>query len=417
MKTPPPPTPPPANAATARPARWHEMDWVRLGAVVGVFGYHCTRVFMAGPYSIKNPDRLPLLDLLGFVVEQWGMPLLFLISGVSFALRQIAMKTAAFEGASTSAVGAANRSKMFLAIGRRLAVPFVAGTILFGPLQVYLERVQQDGFAGSFVDFLPHVFDGWYGFGGNFPWMGLHLWYLLALLIFIPASMPLTAATHALIRTRPGRWVAETLGRRPAAAVVLGGFLALWVAETIVGLWPKTVGNNVLGGWALPAYFVIFLTGISAGFLPGWRAELARWAWLLAMGAVAVTAGGLLLVITGVTDAATAERSPFAPAYVAVMGLRAGNAWLWLLAWLALGGRFLADRPLPRALNDAVLPAYILHQPVLLALAFFVVQLDATIAAKWQLLILSAAATTAIFTALVLFVPPLRWLFGVRGRR
>jgi glucan biosynthesis protein C len=416
MKTRRSPSPPPTDAASARAVRWHELDWLRLGAVGGVFVYHGTRVFMAGPYHIKNPDRLPLLDLLGFVVEQWGMPLLFLISGIAFARRQIAVKATAFEGANTSAIGAANRSKMLRAITRRLAVPFVAGTILFGPLQVYLERVQQDGFAGSFIDFLPHVFDGWYGFGGNFPWIGLHLWYLLALLIFIPASLPLIAATRALIGTRPGRRVAEILGRRPAAAVVLGGFLALWAAETIVGLWPETVGNTVLGGWALPAYFVIFLTGIAAGFLPGWRAELARRAWLLATGAVAVTAGGLLLVIAGVTDTAVAERSPFAPAYVAVMSLRAGNAWLWLLAWLALGGKILAGRPLPRALNDAVLPAYILHQPVLLVLAFFIVQLDATIAAKWQLLILNAAATTTIFAALVLFVPPLRWLFGVRRR-
>ena len=415
MKSLQPPTPPPSDAARAHAARWHELDWLRLGAVAGVFVYHGTRVFMAGPYSIKNPDRLPLLDLLGFVVEQWGMPLLFLISGISFARRQIAMKTTALEGANRSAIGAADRSKMLLAIARRLAVPFVAGTILFGPLQVYLERVQQDGFAGSFIDFLPRVFDGWYGFGGNFPWMGLHLWYLLALLIFIPASLPLIAATRALIKTRPGRWAAKTLGWRPAAAVVLGGFVTLWAAETIVGLWPGTVGNTVLGGWALPAYFVIFVTGIATGFQPGWRAELPRWAWPLAMSAVAVTAGGLVLVITGVTDAALAERSPFAPAYVAVMGLRAGNAWLWLLAWLALGAKILADWPSPRALNDAVLPAYILHQPVLLVMAFFIVQLDATIAAKWLLLIVSAAATTAIFAALVLFVPPLRWLFGVRG--
>lgn len=404
------------DAAGARAVRWHELDWLRLGAVAGVFVYHGTRVFMAGPYSIKNPDRLPLLDLLGFVVEQWGMPLLFLISGIAFARRQIAVQAAAFAGANRSAVGAAHRSRILPAISRRLAVPFVAGTILFGPLQVYLERVQQGEFAGSFVDFLPHVFDGWYGFGGNFPWMGLHLWYLLALLIFIPASLPLIATTRALIKTRPGGWMAEMLGRRPAAAVVLGGFLALWAAETLVGLWPETVGNTVLGGWALLSYFVIFLIGIAAGFLPGWHAQLARWAWLLAMGAVAVTAGGLLLVTTGAIDAALVERSPFAPAYVAVMGLHAGNAWLWLLAWLALGRKILADRPMPRALNDAVLPAYILHQPVLLVLAFFVVPLDATIATKWQLLILSAAATTAILAALVLFVPPLRWLFGVRGR-
>lgn len=85
MKTPQIPTPPSTDAATARAARWHELDWLRIGAVAGVFGYHCTRVFMAGPYSIKNPDHLPLLDLLGFVVEQWGMPLLFFISGIAFA--------------------------------------------------------------------------------------------------------------------------------------------------------------------------------------------------------------------------------------------------------------------------------------------------------------------------------------------
>lgn len=402
---------------TDRTSRWHELDWLRLGAVAGVFGYHCTRVFMAGPYSIKNPDRLAVLDLLGFVVEQWGMPLLFLISGISFARRQMAMETVVLKKDDTSEVGAKDKSDLIVAVSRRLVVPFVAGTILFGPLQVYVERVQQGGFSGSFVDFMPHVFDGWYGFGGNFPWMGLHLWYLLALLIFIPASLPLIAVARALTRTRPGGRVVSILGRRPAAAVMLGGFLVLWAAETTFGLWPETVGNTVLGGWALPVYFVIFLTGMSMGFLSDWRQGLRRVAWPLAIGAVSTTAGGLLLVIAGVTDAGTAVRSPLAPAYVAVMGLHAGNAWLWLLAWLAIGGKVLADRPLPRPLNDAVLPAYILHQPVLLVLAFFVVQFHANIASKWLLLIVSAAAATVMLVALVLLMPPLRWLFGVRVQR
>jgi len=406
------PSPSPANGVS----RWHGLDWLRLGAVCGVFGYHCTRVFMVGPYSIKNPDRLPVLDLLGFVVEQWGMPLLFLISGISFARRRVARDSVAFESMNRPAIGATGQSNMVVAIARRLAVPFVAGTILFGPLQVYLERVQQDGFAGSFIDFVPHVFDGWYGFGGNFPWMGLHLWYLLALLIFIPASVPLIAAMRALTRTRPGRRVTRMLGKRPTVSVTLGGFLVLWTSEVTFGLWPETVGSAVLGGWALPAYFVVFLTGIAMGFCSSWRSSLPHWARPLGMSAVAVTAGGLLLVRAGVTDAATAERSQFAWPYVAVMGLHAGNAWLWLLAWLALGETFLAHRPLPTLLNDAVLPAYILHQPALLVLAFFVVQLDAAIATKWLVLVFSAAVATTLLAALVLSLPALRWLFGVRRR-
>jgi hypothetical protein len=64
--------------------------------------------------------------------------------------------------------------------------------------------VSHSQFAGSFIEFYPHYFDGFYAFGGNFAWMGLHSWYLEMLFIFSLITLPLflylrKEAMHGLI--------------------------------------------------------------------------------------------------------------------------------------------------------------------------------------------------------------------------
>jgi hypothetical protein len=56
----------------------------------------------------------------------------------------------------------------------RLVVPLVTmGMLIFGVLQIFLERLAHGEFRGSFLEFLPRYFDGLYGYGGNFAWSGL----------------------------------------------------------------------------------------------------------------------------------------------------------------------------------------------------------------------------------------------------
>jgi len=75
---------------------------------------------------------------------------------------------------------------------KRLVVPLLFGMfVIIAPLQVYLERVSRSQFVGSFIEFYPHYFDGFYAFGGNFAWMGIHLWFLEFLFIFSLLSLPL----------------------------------------------------------------------------------------------------------------------------------------------------------------------------------------------------------------------------------
>ena len=71
--------------------------------------------------------------------------------------------------------------------------------VVIAPYQVYLERVHRGQFQGSFWSFYPHYFEGWYGIqeGGNFAWMGIHLWYLEVLFVFSLIALPLFLALRS----------------------------------------------------------------------------------------------------------------------------------------------------------------------------------------------------------------------------
>jgi hypothetical protein len=106
------------------------------------------------------------------------------------------------------------------------------------------------------------------------------------------------------------------------------------------------------------------------------------------------------------------------PGLLGLQILRALNVWCWILALLGLGDRYLNfnNRFLSYA-NEAVLPFYILHQPLIVVIGFFIVQLDIGTTAKVLILIASAfSAITLIYEILVRRINVLRFLFGMRLR-
>ena len=74
----------------------------------------------------------------------------------------------------------------------RILIPLIiVGYFVIAPPQVYLERLTHGEFSGTFFQFYPHYFDGLYGLGGNFVWMGMHLWFLVLLFVFSLIVLPL----------------------------------------------------------------------------------------------------------------------------------------------------------------------------------------------------------------------------------
>jgi hypothetical protein len=101
------------------------------------------------------------------------MPLMFVISGASLFF-------------SVGKPGKFLQDKVL-----RLLIPLIVGVFTHVAIAVYLERRTNYQFFGSFFEFYPQYFQGWYGEGGNFAWMGLHLWYLLVLFVYSLLFLPL----------------------------------------------------------------------------------------------------------------------------------------------------------------------------------------------------------------------------------
>jgi hypothetical protein len=135
------------------------------------------RVFFDdGGWHVKNTLTEFGMTVFVKVLAQWIMPISFVLSGIS-----------TYYSVSKEQYNASYLKQRF----KRLLVPFIFAIFTMIPLQVYFARVSHSQFTGTFLAFYPHYFDGLYGFGGNFTWMGLHLWYLLFLFIFTVISLPL----------------------------------------------------------------------------------------------------------------------------------------------------------------------------------------------------------------------------------
>ncbi len=332
----------------SKPTRRYDMDWLRVLAILTVFIYHSTRFFDTEGWHVKNPHTYPGVDAWGTFAVNWLMPLIFVISGAStfYALR-------------TRGAG-----KFLKDRAARLLVPLVVGIFTHASLQVYLERITHGEFRGSFFAFLPHYFDGLYAFGGNFAWMGLHLWYLEVLFIFSLVCLPLLL------------WLKHSSGARTLNG--LGGFLArsgaiyLLAAPIMLslsGLHPETpLGARPWAGWSLVSHILFFLYGFLLVSHDGLQDSIRRLRW------VSLTAG-LLLIVGHITLKTIGGDPSFGTArYTLIFSIYGLSSWCWILAIWGFGMQHLNfSTPSLRYANSAVLPFYVMHQTVLLVVGYFVV--------------------------------------------
>jgi len=286
-------------------------------------------------------------------------------------------------------------------------VPLVVGALTHVSLQVYIERVTMGEFSGSFFAFYPHYFDGFYIFGGNFAWMGLHLWYLEMLFLFSLLTLPLFLWTRKESGERLFAGITGFL-RKPGAIFLLA--VPLGVVELLGNLAPDSIGVRAWGGWALFSHLVFFVSGYLLASDPGLRQTIERHrVAALAMGALAMTLGFYLLEYGGYSS-----RGDF------FSFLRAFNSWCWLIAILGFGSIYLNfnNRVLKYA-GEAVLPFYILHQSVIIVIGYFIIGWTAPVALQY--LFLTTASFVAIMALYELFVRRInvmRFLFGLKpGKR
>jgi len=378
------------NTLSTTVPRRYELDWLRALAILAIFVYHCALIFAPDPFSIKNSITYQFIDDVSDFAAIWGLPLIFIISGASVFY----------------ALGKVGPGKYLKGIAVRLLVPLTIGTFTHIAFQVYLERLHKGEFSGSFFDFYPHYFVGMYGFGGNFAWMGLHLWYLEALFLFALLCLPLFVW---LKKSGSGQRVLQGLGDFLAKP---GGAFLLALPPTVLFnlLDPNGWGTTVLGGWSIFIYLSFFLSGFVIVSNERLQASIKSWRW------ISLTAGVLLAPAIGIIWDALGDPVFGTPGFVVGTALFCLSAWCWLLAIFGFGFQHLnRNKPFLRYANEAVLPFYILHQTVVLSLAFFVVRWAVPDLVKF-LSILSASflIVMVLYEFLVRRINVLRFLFGMK---
>jgi len=383
--------------------------------VVGLVFFHTAVIFAAGEFPIRaGPENRAATVLLAFGAV-WGMPLLFLISGMGAWYSLRSRSPAAFA-----------RERL-----RRLGVPLLFGLLTLIPLQVWLGR-RHAGDASSYADFYAQFWDVRPSL--DFPFVitaasgqGLfetgHLWFLVCLLGFSLVLLP----GLRWLQGGPGTRLVWRLGQQLArpGAILLP---ALPLAAVEVGL-GSDVGH---GAWNHASYALFLVYGYLAAAEPG-IAEAFQRQWRPA------AALGLLLFLATAVAYATADAhvEPFTdldPLARSFRLLKSIDGWLWVVAIMGAAraslhrrqrvtattaldraGRATMLRRLGAYANDAVLPFYILHETVIVAVAYLV--LAWPIGGRMQYLLialLSLAATLVLYDLGVRRNPVTRFLFGLK---
>jgi acyltransferase-like protein len=385
--------------------RWPGLDLARVVVVGGLIPFHAALVFDAtDDFYVKSDRTVDVIPFMAPVVVA-AMPLLFLIAGIG-------------TWHSWRARGARDHLGRR---ARRLLVPLVAGTVLLVPLPVWLRLRADPGYTESYADFWPRFFRVRWDWS-EFPFVlqpaadgrGFetgHLWFVYLLLLYSLAALPLLAWLGSARGGRTVHALAELAGRRGAVllpAVLLGAIAGPGLDEGIAA--GTTVG-----------YLVFFAAGALLAADPRSSEVVRRDAGLAAAVAVGLTAvAGATFLVSGVDDPLL-DRDPLVLAGRVAFGAAGWCAVIAIVGGLARltpsAGRTGQDgAPGGRAVRYAAqagLPWYVLHQPVVVVVAYLVV--DSALHPVLEYLIVcvvSTVVTLLVYDLLIRRTALTRALFG-----
>lgn len=353
--------------------------------------FHSARLFnvdkpnVAEPFYVKSEAlSWPLSHFIQFV-EPWHMPLLFVVAGAAswFAL-----------GFRTGGQYATERFK-------RLLIPLVFGVLVVIPPQGFMARMSKFGYEESYVRFWPDFFSDWSdieGYKGTFT--PAHLWFILYLFVFSIVGLALLLY---LRRGSGSRFLSRVAGLCRHPVVIFLFAVPLLAAE-------------YLGGDVEPnpfRYFLFFVIGYTVVADKRFEEAINRHK------GTAVVLGIMAAVTLNTVWALDVDfAGDYTPQAIGVRLLYQLDRWLWIIAILGYGRRFLSvsNRLLGYA-NEAAYPFYILHQTVIVVIGFYVLKWGIGVPAAYTLvLLLSLLATLGLYDLIVRRVRVLRFLFGMKGQ-
>jgi len=371
-------------------ARRADLDWLRVTAFGLLIFYHAGMAWSGWSWHVTSPDSIDWLHEAMRFLNRWRMPLIFVVSGAAIMLAL---------GDRTPQAFVRDRLK-------RLLLPLAFGMAVIVPPQVYLERLSRGQFTGSFVQWLPHAFEGVYP-QGNLSWH--HLWFVAYVLVLTLVLLPI----FLWARSEPGQRAVAEAGRN-AARFGLQWMTVLPLAASTLWLAPISWNvNGLVGDWhGLVSYGALLLYG---AFLFG-SSDLLRA--LERQRFFSLVAGVLAYTLLYVGYFAGTVRATIPPEARPVFALlSAVNVMAWLFAIIGFAHRYLTRRPAFLSVaTEAVYPFYLIHQTVTVVVVWYLLKIGAPPVLGFIVAVgATFAGTWLVYAGLV---RPWRWirpLFGMKS--
>ncbi|WP_211237854.1 acyltransferase family protein [Aquimarina latercula] len=365
-----------------------DLDWLRVIVFGLLIFYHVGMFFVPWGWHIKNNEisegmRWPMLFL-----NQWRLPILFVISGMG----------------TYYALSKRSLSKFNLERCLRLGIPLIFGMLVIVPPQIYFERLVTNQFTGSYFYYLAtEAFIGVYP-EGNISWH--HLWFLPYLLIFSIILSPL----FIRIKRNPSRfinWIRRQI-QKPYGLYLF--IIPLYLIESLIEPF-FDITHALIDDWF---NFINSITLFLFGFIliaigkEFWQSIENIKSKALVIGIIAFSIQ-LFIWIQG--------KDSFLIHFTEAL-VKVTNLWSWILVLFGYAAKYLNRKSETLSYcNRAVYPFYILHQTITIIIGYYLMNLEWNILPKFIVMVLGTfLGSWIIYHFLILKIPLLQTLFGLKKR-
>ncbi len=347
--------------------RKHYIDNLRNITILLLFFVHTFMIWndFGSKFYIWQEENKVLSTLI-VLVNPWFMPILFVLAGMSarYALEKRTVKE-------------------FVIQSNKLLIPFILGLLFLIPFQTLYARKFFDNYDGNVLDNIKYFFTNLTDFSGyDGAFTPGHLWFILFLFI-------ISMITLIIIRFIPYQRIMSKVEKVSIIGMFFL-FVPIWLMYYLGNFGGYSVGKNL-------ALYLIGYYMLSNDLIMD---KLEKHIKVLA---------GLYIVGTILLGSLYYKFSYYGDLWINFIG------WATILTLLVLGKRFLNNRTkFTEYFNKASYPLYILHQTILVVLAYYVVNLTDVLLIQVSCICIGSFLLTLCSYHLIMLIPFVRKIIGIR---
>lgn len=372
--------------------RLYFIDHIRVFAFLLLILFHSALPFVNYNWEVKNEQKSEILLSIVLWFHQWRLPLLFFISGVGI---YFSLKTR-------------NIIKFTLERFRRLFIPLVFAMLFTIPIQVYVEYLQKGRVTGSYFEFYPSVWNFVPYPDGSLTWS--HMWFIVYLLAFILLLIPLFSILKIKIIEKYKDQFSNVLSSKYLIFLVF--LIQYYIYNQFYLKYPEQ--GSLVEDWFVfnSSITYLFLGYLLASSNQFWdNCERYRNISL----SLAVVTSIILFINYYLPNAIPKKEVMDAQVYFL---LDAIQIWSIILTIIGFTKKHLNNSSsILQYLNQAVFPFFIIHQTIIVAMGYWIVQMKVSILTKYLLLsICSSIVIYALYEYVIKRTKLTRFLYGMKNQ-